>query len=193
MQPACALPLSHSLLLSHCLPLCLPASAALVPGDEHFVNADSRRRLLAGCHLLCVGFQKVQKLSLLTNVCTASAGWAGARGKWLAAEGGGNFAKTFLNLNKRKFGAQSCPSSLPGCRGTCATRCNFSNAINFCTQQRVKQGVGRRARERGAAMKTVSQQCVRTKFSSLAAWSRAGGQAAASTFCFSHPTWECTN
>lgn len=102
------------------------------------------------------------------------------------AVGGGNFAKTFLNLNKRKFGAPSCP--LPGCHGTCATRCNFSNAINFCTQQRrewVEGGTGE-----GRAVETVSQQSVRTKFSSLA---NLEATAAASTFCFSHPTWECTN
>lgn len=61
--------------------------------------------------MLCVGFQKVQKLSLLTNVCTPSAGRG--EGKQEVGVVGGNFAKTFLNLNKRKFGAQSCLYPVP--------------------------------------------------------------------------------
>lgn len=81
------------------------------------------------------GNEKVQKLSLLTNVCTGrQRSWGGA-GALALALGTGNFAKTFLNLNKRKFGAPSC--QLPP--ATCATSCNFSNAINFCTQQRAGQ------------------------------------------------------
>lgn len=92
------------------------------------------------------GNEKVQKLSLLTNVCTgrqrSRGGGGGGAMAWSLAQGTGNFTKTFLNLNKRKFGAPSC--QLPP--ATCATSCNFSNAINFCTQQRAggvwKQGAG---------------------------------------------------
>lgn len=87
------------------------------------------------------GNEKVQKLSLLTNVCTGRQRSGGAEA-WSLAQGSGNFSKTFLNLNKRKFGAPSC--QLPP--ATCATSCNFSNAINFCTQQRAGG-----ARQQGAA------------------------------------------
>lgn len=104
------------------------------------------------------------------------------------AVGGGNFAKTFLNLNKRKFGAPSCP--LPGCHGTCATRCNFSNAINFCTQQRperVERGRGKGSGDCKPA------KCEDKVFEPCKLGGRQQATAAASTFCFSHPTWECTN
>jgi len=117
-------------------------------------------------------FAKVQKLSLLTNVCSA-------KFQKEPAEGGGNFAKAFLNLNKRNL--------LPGVHGAHVQLTdsfsspvwgNFSNAINFCTQR------GGRSRNVGVDMAMGMGMGVARTFLRLGKsfWRRR-------SLCFSHPSW----
>lgn len=90
---------------------------------------------------------------------------------------GGNFAKTFLNLNKRKFGAQSCLNPCPLAPARCqAAMAHVRRGATFLMQ--LISALSKRQGRAGQAEReeTVSQQCVRTKFSSLATWSQAAGR-----------------
>lgn len=131
-------------------------SAAQVGDEEHFVSTElgawepAKREKLGDW--LPFASAKVQKLSLLTNVCSPNS--RQSRGS------SGNFAKAFLNLNKRNLLATRAHVQLGLSLSLLFPGGNFSNAINFCTQ--------RGGREWQTGGKSF--------------WRRR-------SLCFSHPSW----